>query len=192
MANPALCIVKFDVMGTGVHFQAVIDELDLLGVLARFEPVVIGTPPLGLAVADSDIDVACYAVDGPEFERVAARHFGHLTGFAIRRFAVFGVPAITASFCYAGWPVELFCQAVRTQEQWGVRHFYVEQRLLRIAPDLKDAVLARKRRGLKTEPAFAEVLRLPGEPYAAMLALEGCSDEALRQLVARAIGGLPN
>ncbi|MEA1943344.1 MAG: DUF4269 domain-containing protein [Pseudomonadota bacterium] len=40
--------------------------------------------------------------------------------------------------------------------------------------------------GLKTEPAFAKVLGLGGEPYAEMLKLASPGDEALRDIIRHA------
>jgi hypothetical protein len=83
-----------------------------------------------------------------------------------------------------GWDVELFCQVRNTDTQWGVRHFRVERRLLAIDPDLRSDVIERKRCGMKTEPAFAAVLGLTGDPYQALLDLERSSDTELTELLA--------
>ena len=77
------------------------------------------------------------------------------------------------------WEIEIFCQALPIHEQWGVRHFLVEKRLLEILPSLQSKVIDLKRAGQKTEPAFAAVLKLEGDPYEAMLELEKLSDEEL-------------
>jgi hypothetical protein len=41
-------------------------------------------------------------------------------------------------------------------------------------------------RGVKTEPAFATVLRLKGDPYLAILDLECCDNGRLNHLLVRA------
>ena len=44
---------------------------------------------------------------------------------------------------------------------------------------LRAAVMARRYAGAKTEPAFAQVLGLTGDPYAMLLTLEGLDAAAL-------------
>ena len=62
-----------------------------------------------------------------------------------------------------------------------------EGRLLRLGSRaLRDRVVALKRSGMRTEPAFAQLLGLGGDPYRAVLELEGESDEALRDRLRRA------
>lgn len=85
-----------------------------------------------------------------------------------------------------GWEIELFCQKTATDHQWGVRHFRVEARLLALGPHLKEAVMRLKREGLKTEPAFAKVLSLPGDPYVALLELETLDNAQLQEVIAAA------
>jgi len=53
-------------------------------------------------------------------------------------------------------------------------------------------VLALRQAGLKTEPAFAELLALAGDPYAALLELESQSAPQLTALLARAARAWPS
>lgn len=85
-----------------------------------------------------------------------------------------------ASFSVAGVPFEIFGQARPVREQDGWRHFWVEKRLLRLGGEnLREAVMTARRQGTKTEPAFAQVLGLGGDPYRAMLDLEDLDDAGL-------------
>lgn len=159
----------------------------VLELLAPFGPRVAGTPPLGLDLPESDIDVLCHAPDPERFSAAVRKHFGTAEGFAIRQWRS-GEPAIIANFRSAGWEFEIFGQALPVDQQAGWRHFRVEERLLACGDDrLRKAVMAARRAGLKTEPAFAAVLGLKGDPYLALLDLEQSSDEALATLVGAAL-----
>jgi hypothetical protein len=69
-------------------------------------------------------------------------------------------------------------------QQHGYRHMVVEARLLAASgPRLKERVIQEKTLGLKTEPAFAKLLALPGDAYQALLALETADAQQLRALV---------
>ena len=168
-------------------FQSVLQDLNVTGKLARFEPTIIGTPPLGIDVESSDIDIACTHDDLQEFGSEAAKCFDHLNGFRFEHVRDLPDPAVRAFFSTQGWDIELFCQTLPIQEQWGVRHFLIEKRLLEIQPKLKSLVIQLKRSGLKTEPAFAAALGLDGDPFKAMLLLEPYSDHELKVLTTTGI-----
>ena len=73
------------------------------------------------------------------------------------------------------------------KEQNGWRHFIAERRLLRLGgPTFRAAIMRERSRGVKTEPAFATVLRLKGDPYLAILDLECCDNGRLNHLLVRA------
>ena len=149
---------------------------ELLEVLAPFHPLVAGTFPLGIHTDSSDLDVLCEVHDFAQFVDVVTRAFGACDGFTVNE------PVVT--FVLHGTPVELFAQNVPAYAQHGFRHLVVEARLLRLGGAvLRERVVALKRAGVKTEPAFAEVLRLSGDPYEALLTLEAASDERLRELL---------
>lgn len=150
--------------------------------LAQFEPTVIGTPPLGIEIESSDIDIACTADDLEHFKSDVSAMFQSELGFSVTNIEGLPDAAVRVAFMSQDWEVELFCQALPIHEQWGVRHFLIEQRLLEVIPALKPKVIELKRSGQKTEPAFATLLKLDGDPYAAMLTLEEFSDEELLAL----------
>lgn len=166
-------------------YQTVIRELELLERLADYDPVVIGTPPLGIETGGSDIDIACSASNIDGFGQVAKESFGSCGDFNQRTLKNQEHPALLTSFSHAGWVIEIFCQELPIGKQWGVRHFQVEQRLLLLAPELRPAVQRLKESGLKTEPAFSRILGLTGDPYHALLDLETKSDAVLRRIIQR-------
>ena len=151
----------------------------LLRALAPYSPTLVGTFPLGLQIEGSDLDVACTCADLDAF----ARLLGDL-GFARIECLSLQPDAIVGSMTIDGVEVEVFCQAIPVHAQAGFRHMIVEGRLLAMGGEpLAERVRAAKRGGLKTEPAFAAVLRLDGDPYRALLELEGWPEDRLRALV---------
>ena len=153
-------------------YSDALDRSGLLAALARFDPHVAGTPPLGLDLPDSDIDVICHAADAQAFANAVWGFAGDFEAFRIHQWTG------------DGWPVELFGDARPVAQQRGWRHFEIERRLLALDGDeLRAAVMKRRRDGLKTEPAFADVLRLEGDPYLALLDLETMSDAELAQML---------
>lgn len=155
----------------------------LMEALASFDPHLAGTPPLGLDLPGSDIDVLCEVVDGEAFTRAVWTHAGQRDGFAIRQWTGETRP-IVASFEACGWPIEIFGDPRPVVRQPGWRHFMVERRLLALGGEgFRAAIMQRRRHGLKTEPAFAATLGLDGDPYLALLELEAKPDPHLARLL---------
>lgn len=141
--------------------------------LESYHPLLAGTVPLDLQVQGSDLDILCEVYDSVRFTAEVRQAFGGFSGFRTVTRTVEGISRTKINFEAGGWPVELFGQPVPVERQNGFRHMLVEWEILRIlGGEFREAVIALKRRGVKTEPAFAGLLRLPGEPYAAILALE--------------------
>ncbi len=152
-------------------WQAALEESGALARLAAFDPRVAGTFPLGLDVAGSDIDILCHAADAQAFAGVVWQAFAHLEGFSMHQWTC-GERAVVAVFRVAGLPFEVFGSPLPVDVQAGWRHFLAEQQLLETGGGaFFEAVRAARRTGLKTEPAFAHVLGMKGDPYEALLAL---------------------
>jgi hypothetical protein len=161
----------------------------LLRDLAPFAPTLVGTYPLGLQVDGSDLDIVCTCDDLDAFERALRTSLAFLALAPVRIERLSLAPeAVVAAFTWDDLPIEIFCQSLPVHEQAGFRHLIVEGRLLVIGgAALREGVRELKRAGAKTEPAFAQILGLAGDPYAALLALEGWSHERLRDLVQAAL-----
>ncbi|GLK83376.1 DUF4269 domain-containing protein [Ancylobacter defluvii] len=149
----------------------------------------MSTPPPGLDLGGSDIDIVCRAPDPDAVARLMWDHFGDRQQFLLWRWRA-GDRPVVACFTAAGWPFEVFAAPRPVAEQAGWQHFRVEQRLLaRGGEELRRAVMARRRAGMKTEPAFAAALGLAGDPYAALLELGGCDAALDRALAAAGFSG---
>ena len=151
----------------------------VLRALTPYSPTLVGTFPLGLQIEGSDLDVACSCADLDAFARLL-----NTLGFARIERLPMSPEAVVASMTIDDVEVEVFCQATPVHAQAGFRHMVVEARLLAIGGEpLAQRVRAAKRSGLKTEPAFAAVLGLDGDPYRVLLELEAWSQDLLRALV---------
>ncbi|TYP72352.1 DUF4269 domain-containing protein [Paenibacillus methanolicus] len=157
--------------GTSIQRAAflAITRLGLMDTLADCEPVLCGTIPIGIDVDGSDLDVIMEVRDADRFQSIVRRQYGHLSGFETAKLEVSGVPTVTANFRYDGFAFELFGQPVPAKLQNAYRHMMIEHRLMADRPGLKETIVQLKRQGMKTEPAFALVLGLSGDPYDALL-----------------------
>jgi Domain of unknown function (DUF4269) len=155
--------------------------------LAAFHPTLVGTYPLGLQVDGSDLDIVCACTDLEAFERTVRACVAAL-GVEDVRVEHSALPAVVVAFSWQGIAIEVFGQDREVSAQAGFRHMVIEGQLLVIGGrDLRERVHACKRAGVKTEPAFARVLGLTGDPYAALLELERWPPDRLRALVDRAL-----
>lgn len=141
--------------------------------LRQFGPVVTGTFPLNIDIPGSDIDIACCWKHPWEFTSVLKREFIVFQGFTLHELKVRNNPSIVCNFILGGYPVEIFGQAVPVEKQDSYRHMMIEHRILQERGEaFRQSIINLKAQGLKTEPAFARMLGLVGDPYEALLALE--------------------
>ncbi|RKY66402.1 MAG: DUF4269 domain-containing protein, partial [Candidatus Latescibacterota bacterium] len=144
----------------------VLQRLGVFDALKKYSPLLVGTIPLGIDVANSDLDIICEVHDFPQFERQVITAFGQMEDFRIRQATVGGVPSVIANFTYGEFPIEIFGQPRPVIEQNAYRHMQVECRLLMIGGEkARQAIRRLKQLGLKTEAAFAQYFRIEGDPY---------------------------
>lgn len=154
------------------------------------DSALVGTFPIDIAVDGSDLDILVAAAPA-RFAAVLDAGFGQEAGYTRRLTQVIDGPALVAAFALDGLPVEIFVQEVPVEQQIGWRHMLVEARLLSLDPSLRPTIRALKQAGMKTEPAFAHMLHLPGDPYQALLTLEQQSDTLLLHLLSQRRSAMP-
>lgn len=142
----------------------------LLQQLSAYDPILAGTIPLTINIENSDLDIICYFRDQPEFIQTVTALFKRETGFVIRVQEQPEGTAVIANFCLGSFDIEIFGQNIPVQQQYAYRHMLTEHALLcRFGEALRQQVITLKRRGYKTEPAFALALGLEGDPYTILL-----------------------
>jgi len=168
---------RFDTLAylqTGTERQrrayAVLTAHGVFDHLAAYQPILAGTIPLDIDIAGSDLDILCYCPQPESFREELVRQFGRCTGFVVREKQVRDRQTVIANFFLDEFPVELFGQNRPVREQEAYRHLITEEALLvKYGEPLRREVRLLKQQGIKTEPAFAQALGLPGDPYEALL-----------------------
>ncbi len=161
-----------------------LDELQLFTHLADYQPILTGTVPLGIDIDSSDLDICCEVYKLEQFAQRVQKYYGHFEEFTCWSSTHQSVSTITISFQYQHWPIEIFGQGLPTQQQYAYRHMLIEYRVLDLAnARFKDKIIELKQDGVKTEPAFSQLLGLPDDSYEVLLNLEYFSEEQLHQLL---------
>ncbi|MBT1698478.1 DUF4269 domain-containing protein [Fulvivirgaceae bacterium PWU4] len=142
--------------------------------LRPFRPILTGTLPLDLFIdGKSDLDIICQSSDFESVEKFLLRTFAAYSGFSILQKNTRSVPTLICRFHLEGFLFELFFQATDPREQMAYRHMLIEYKLLEKGGDtFRRRVMELKMQGTKTEPAFAVLLGLQGDPYESLLSLE--------------------
>ncbi len=160
-----------------------LERMQLLSVLAPFEPIVTGTYPLGVHIAGSDLDVSCYLPLSGELEQVLLHHFSGYPQFRMLHQEREGIPTLIARWYWGMLPVEVFAQPIPPLEQRAVRHLLIEQFLLEQFPALRPEVRKLKQQGLNTEAAFVRALGIEAEPFSFLYDLSFQPVERILEIV---------
>ncbi|MCL3782606.1 DUF4269 domain-containing protein [Prolixibacteraceae bacterium JC049] len=146
---------------------------NILDILYEFDPILVGTIPINIDIENSDLDIICYIVDREYFKQHIERNFDHYSEFKIWENNTLQHHAVVASFQTDDFEIEIFGQNVPTSQQNAYRHMIIEHQLLiQNGKEFRNKVIELKQKGMKTEPAFAHILGLEGNPYEALLRLE--------------------
>ncbi|MFD1769147.1 DUF4269 domain-containing protein [Sphingobacterium suaedae] len=145
----------------------------IMPILRRYDAVLVGTIPLDIAIPSSDLDVLCSVADFTAFQAYVQTQMGHHPDFKITHAYVRGVESVFVNFRVENFAVEVFAQHMPVKRQHGFLHLIKEYEILtRCGQDFKQKIIDLKRAGIKTEPAFAQLLQISGDPYEGLLKYE--------------------
>lgn len=158
-------------------------KLKIFEVLKNYNPILVGTIPIDIDIANSDLDIICEVYEPDDFEKIVIQFYKDYDTFHIDRQFVGGMETSFSSFRYDDFCIEIFGQPKPVFEQNGYRHMIIEKRLLNLGgKKLKEEIKKLKLLGMKTEPAFASYFGLKGDPFEEMLELSLLSEEELFKL----------
>lgn len=168
--------IKYLQHGTKRQQQAysVLTNNQILSKLSRFTPILVGTIPINIDIENSDLDVICCFTEKQDFLETITDNFRNERDFSIKVLQSLDTTAtIVVNFVVDNFEIEIFGQTIPTKQQFAYRHLIVEYNLLKeYGEKFRQQIIELKLQGYKTEPAFAIVLGLTGDPYIELLKFE--------------------
>lgn len=138
--------------------------------LSAFNPLLAGTIPIDIDIPESDLDIICYWQNVTDFIVLLEKSFATVQDFSLRKEMINGQQTIIANFWTDDFEIEIFGQNIPSKEQNAFKHMLIEHQILQEKGNgFKQKIIELKRQGLKTEPAFAQLLELAGNPYEELL-----------------------
>lgn len=144
--------------------------LNIFEALKAYTPILTGTVPIDIDIPTSDLDIICCCMNHEEFQQELRHLFADKRNFELKEKEYAGTKSTIARFDTMDFEIEIFGQQIPTEQQHAYQHMLIEYAILRERGlEFKQQVRALKLAGLKTEPAFAQLLGLEGNPYEALL-----------------------
>ena len=162
---------------SALHSSAILKDFK------KYRPLVAGTIPLGVEVADSDLDILMTSENLHELRDQLTLSYSGEENFSNSIKAFSGADTLLCNFTHQGTDFEIFAQSCESVQQTAYAHFQIEERLLKIkGPNFRQQILKLRQEGSKTEPAFATALGIDADPYLTLLKLQKLSNRDLQRL----------
>ncbi|WP_417354220.1 DUF4269 domain-containing protein [Flavobacterium sp.] len=149
---------------------AVLTKAKVMEKLSGFTPILTGTYPIAINIKNSDLDIICEYQDRESFITIVTDSFKQEKDFSINEKQINGTHSVIIRFRLNGFEVEVFGQPITVKQQNAYLHMIKEYEILQAKGEhFKQQIIDLKRKGIKTEPAFAMLLNIKGDPYTALL-----------------------
>jgi len=155
---------------TQIRAFEILSKNKTLELLAEFDPILVGTIPIHINIENSDLDIICYWQNKTSFILKLNLAFGNQNEFVIRETIIDNHESVIAGFKIEDFEIEIFGQNIPTKNQNGYKHMIIEHGILQSKDEnFRLEIINLKQKGYKTEPAFAYLLNLKGDPYKELL-----------------------
>jgi hypothetical protein len=126
--------------------------------------------PIAVDIEESDLDIICCSTNKKLFVDSLTKSFSSAKEFNLTEKTINDNFTILAAFVLDSFRVEIFGQNRPTRDQEAYRHMLVEYRILNErGEEFRREIIKQKRKGIKTEQAFASLLGIKGDPYVELL-----------------------
>ncbi|WP_282629513.1 DUF4269 domain-containing protein [Empedobacter sedimenti] len=147
-----------------------LSNYQILEKLDRYKPIVVGTIPIEINIENSDIDIIGETSNFEGAKNYLIENFSHYLEFKINLLTSNNEICLTCNFRIDAFEIEIYLQNKIPTEQNAYRHILIEAKLLeKFDESFKNKIIELKKNGYKTEPAFAKLLELKGNPYLTLL-----------------------
>ena len=151
-----------------IHF--VLEKHQIFDKLKKYNPILTGTFPININIKNSDLDIILESDDLIEAKDFFINEFQNQKEFDIQFCKINDIDSLVCNFILEEFPIELFAQNIPTKLQNAYRHMVKEYEILeKEGEEFRKQIINLKEKGWKTEPAFAELLGLKGNPYEELL-----------------------
>lgn len=162
---------NIDYLQTGSEVQRntyrLLHDYQIVDCLKDYDPIVVGTIPIHIDIAGSDVDIILYVQDFDVVEKMLCLNFSQHAHFRLQR-AESNV--IVCSFSIEEQLFEIYATDKATEYQNGYLHMLKEHEIIQLrGEEFAEQVRRLKRSGMKTEPAFCRLLGIEGDPYMELL-----------------------
>lgn len=156
---------------TGSYIQQktyqIITEYNVLEILSKYNPIVVGTIPIDIHIDSSDVDII---LESNEINKLAIHLESQFIKFKSYHLEIKNENILICKFSIEDLPFEIYACPTKTIKQNGYRHMLIENEILNhFGKDFKEKIKRLKIQGYKTEPAFCKLLDLKGDPYISLL-----------------------
>ena len=166
--------LNLDYLKNGSEIQKrifqVLENHQIFQKLKTYNPILAGTFPIEINIERSDLDIILETDDFEILKKLLMIEFQDQEQFSINLIEINDVESLVCKFQLEEFLVELFAQDRPTHLQNAYLHMIKEFEILeREGDEFRRKIIELKEQGFKTEPAFAKLLGLSGDPYVELL-----------------------
>ena len=145
----------------------IVKENNILEILNDYNPIIVGTFPININIDNSDVDIILQVKNFKYLVDLLKENFSKFNNFKLNSK---DNNVLVCNFEIENYPFEIFAQNLDTEKQYGYLHMIKEYEILVEKDDFfAEKIRILKRNGIKTEPAFCELLNIKGDPYIELL-----------------------
>lgn len=145
----------------------ILHQHQILQVFANYNPLVVGTIPINIAIASSDVDILLQTDDLPTLQSLFDTR---LSCYPDYQLSVISSDTLVCNCTIENTPFEFYAANQSTDQQYGYLHMLKEYEILTSkGEDFRQQVVQLKQTGIKTEAAFCQLLGIEGNPYIELL-----------------------